>query len=524
MFDALTPQRTFRRAGLGAGIVLALSISIGTLFACMAPLGGGASARDVISWISIGPNGALRYGSDRDGNQIPDFSAAGYEAGGAIPNVETVERIAAPSGGDDTAAIQSAIDAASGRPVKETGFRGAVELGPGKYRVSDTLKIRASGVVLRGAGMDRTQLNATASLDILILVEGSGAPRRTGNSRRIVANYTPVGGKTILLDSAADLSVGNRVFVQRPMTKAWIAAIGMDRIPVRSNGKTLQWAPGASILSDRTIVAVHGNAIELDTGLTDAISLQDDGQVWRYRFEGRIERVGVESLSARLDDNMPREHARGGESEARGVNFLTFGAAENGWVRNVSVTRFGSAIIFLSTASNITATDFTVVDAAPLKSHGALPAVVSIDGQKILVSNCRLEGGSYIAWATQSRAPGPNVVRECEAHGNRTLGQGHQRWATGLLFDNVKVTGSLHLGNRGNAGSGQGWSAANSVLWNSSANTWLVENPPTARNWAFGMRGRQSSSSEPPGEIVSPGRPVEPQSLYRAQLQDRLRR
>ncbi len=408
--------------------------------------------------------------------------------------------------------------------MKETGFRGAVELGPGKYRVSDTLKIRASGVVLRGAGIDRTQLIATGSLDMLILVEGSGAPRKTGNSRRIVAKYVPVGGKTILLDSAADLSVGNRVFVQRPMSQPWIAAVGMDRIPARSNGKTHQWAPGASIHSDRTIVGIHGNTIELDTGLTDAISLQDDGQLWRYQFEGRIERVGVEALSARLDDNAPRASAKSGGSDPKSVNFLTFGAAENGWVRNVSVTRFGSAIMFRSTASNITAMDFTVMEAAPFKSRGALPAAVAIDGQKILVSNCKLEGGSYMAWATQSRAPGPNVVRECEARGNRVSGQGHQRWATGLLFDNVKVTGSLHLGNRGNAGSGQGWSAANSVLWNSSANTWLVEDPPTARNWAFGVTGRQLSSSEPPGEIVSPGRPVEPQSLYQAQLQDRLRR
>jgi len=524
MLDPVTPRPIVTRARCATGILFALALSIGTILACTLPLGGGAGARDAVSWISIGPSGALRYGSDRDGNQIPDFSAAGYEAGGAIPDIETIERIAAPSGGDDTAAIQSAIDAASRRAVKETGFRGAVELGPGKYRVSDTLKIRASGVVLRGAGTDRTELNAMGSLDMLILVAGSGTPRRMGTSRRIVSDYVPVGGKTILLDNVADLSVGDRVFVQRPMTRPWIAAIGMDRIPVRSSGRTHQWTPGVSVLSDRTIVGIHGNAIELDTGLTDSILLHDDGQVWRYQFEGRIERVGVESLSARLDDNTAREFVKPGENAQRRVNFLTFGAAENGWLRNVSISRFGTAITFRSTASNITATDFTVMDAATLKMHGALPLVVAIDGQKILVSNCRLEGGSYIAWATQSRAPGPNVVRECEAHGNRALGHGHQRWATGLLFDNVKVTGSLHLGNRGNAGSGQGWSAANSVLWNSSANTWLVENPPTARNWAFGVKGRQLSSSEPLGEIVSPGRPMEPQSLYRAQLQDRLRR
>jgi len=65
--------------------------------------------------------------------------------------------------------------------------------------------------------------------------------------------------------------------------------------------------------------------------------------------------------------------------------------------------------------------------------------------------------------------------------------QAHQRWATGLLFDNIVITGSMHLGNRGNMGTGQGWAGANGVLWNSSATTWNVENPPTARNWAFGM-------------------------------------
>jgi hypothetical protein len=359
---------------------------------------------------------------------------------------------------------------------------------------------------------------------MLLLVGGSGTPKKIGISRRIVGNYVPVGAKAIALDSAADLSAGDRVFVQRPMTASWIAAIGMDRIPVRSSGRTHQWTPGHgnSILSDRTIAAVLGNTIELDTALTDSISLQDGGLVWRYQFEGRIERVGVESLSARFNGDTTFDHDKFDHGETR-ATFLTFGAVENGWVRNVAVSRFSTAFSFSSTASSITATDFAVTEATPLKMHGALPLTVAIDGQKILISNCRLDGGSYIAWATQSRAPGPNVVRKCEAHGSRVLGHGHQRWATGLLFDNVKITGSLHLGNRGNAGTGHGWSAANSVLWNSSANTWLVESPPTARNWAFGMTGRQSSSSEPPGEVVSPGHRVEPQSLYQAQLNDRLR-
>ncbi len=47
-------------------------------------------------------------------------------------------------------------------------------------------KIRASGVVLRGAGIDRTQLSATGSLDMLMYwSRAAERPGKTGNSRQI---------------------------------------------------------------------------------------------------------------------------------------------------------------------------------------------------------------------------------------------------------------------------------------------------------------------------------------------------
>ena len=37
---------------------------------------------------------------------------------------------------------------------------------------------------------------------------------------------------------------------------------------------------------------------------------------------------------------------------------------------------------------------------------------------------------------------------------------------SGVLYDNVRIDGNgLSLANRGSAGAGAGWSAANSVLW-----------------------------------------------------------
>ena len=94
-----------------------------------------------------------------DGASVPrspvpiDFSFAGYEAGRAIPFVKAVLAVS-PSGGDDTALIQGALDRVASMPVRADGFRGAVLLASGRFRVMQ-LHMRVSGVVLRGAGAGR---------------------------------------------------------------------------------------------------------------------------------------------------------------------------------------------------------------------------------------------------------------------------------------------------------------------------------------------------------------------------------
>jgi len=479
-----------------------------------------AWAREPISWVSIGRNGKLAYGSDERGNRIPDFSTAGYQAGNAIPEVKTVRRLDAPSGGDDTAAIQAGLDALSRNPLNDAGLRGALELGPGKFIVSGSLKISASGVVLRGAGVGKTILLADGEHGPVLSIEGTGTWRRKGELLRIEDEYVPVGATSIRIRGAGGLKAGDRIIVQRPLTQEWISAVGMDRLPARAKGGEVnQWRPGPGLLFDRTVVAVAGDRIDLNAPLTNSLSSADGPVVWRYEFDGRISNVGIERLSASEDG--PATAPAGKRGERARSHFLVFNAVENGWIRDVVIEGYVSAIDFRKTASGISAQRMKIGASPEIKRHGALPITVSIDGQNILVSDCELSGGSYIAWATQSFAPGPNVVRNCKATGDRVSAQAHQRWATGLLFDNITVTGGIQLGNRGNMGTGQGWSSANGVLWNSSATTWSVENPPTAYNWAFGMRGRLAQSKEPLGEIISPGQPMKPQSLYEQQLSDR---
>ncbi|HVP60691.1 MAG TPA: hypothetical protein VMT11_09035 [Myxococcaceae bacterium] len=87
----------------------------------------------------------------------------GLNAVGGIPARTTVYRTLAPSGGDDTSAIQTALDGCpSGQVVK---------LGPGTFKISgDGLSIGRSGVVLRGSGPGQTILMKSGSSFPVIIV------------------------------------------------------------------------------------------------------------------------------------------------------------------------------------------------------------------------------------------------------------------------------------------------------------------------------------------------------------------
>lgn len=127
-------------------------------------------------WVYVDERGAVAYKTLPAGDRILDFSHAGYGAGGvAIPTLPVVATLA-PSGGDDTDAIQSALDAVATRPLSG-GQRGALLLQPGRYTVTRTLRLHASGVVLRGSGSgpDGTVLEAAGGPRQFFEMRGSGS-------------------------------------------------------------------------------------------------------------------------------------------------------------------------------------------------------------------------------------------------------------------------------------------------------------------------------------------------------------
>jgi hypothetical protein len=92
------------------------------------------------------------------------------------------------------------------------------------------------------------------------------------------------------------------------------------------------------------------------------------------------------------------------------------------------------------------------------------------------------------------------------------------------------LDGGIDFKNRGSMGSGHGWGTGWSVAWNCVARDYVIQQPPGAMNWAIGCIGRKKPTPRPfdpepnlpVGTFDSLGTPVLPQSLYLAQLAERL--
>jgi hypothetical protein len=448
--------------------------------------------------------------------------------GVAIPAVAVAKSVA-PSGADDTASIQAAIDAVSKLPAAN-GLRGAVLLAAGTFQLAGSLDIATSGVVLRGSGSGTggTVLNVTGSPRLALSIAGTGS--WTGGTATLVTDaYVPSGTTTLHVASTAALKVGDTVLVERPVTQAWVDFMGMNDM-VRDGSLETWISVGSTANEDRTVTAIAGDAVTLDMPVTDSFDSKYTSPpgvaVAPYTFPGRIEQVGVESLrlvapKQTVPINQPTFTA------------VQLSAVQNAWVHDVVTEEFMTGLVVDGSAKWVTIEDSTVERTAPIDGTAGYPFDISVDGTAILVQRCTTSADHVFSYATQDRASGPNVVLNLVASGVSVNLQPHQRWATGLLLDNVQTpTGGIGLMNRGWDGSGHGWAIGFGVVWNSVASDLLIQQPPGSQNWAIGSTGTLDEGAAPGSEagaqplpqgiIDSPMVPVTPKSLYLQQLCERL--
>ena len=461
--------------------------------------------------VAIGSEGRLVYQTDKLGNRIPDFSHCGYAGRDReIPNVPVRIKLD-PADGDDGARIQNAIDRLASLPLDDRGFRGAILLSAGRFEIRGQLRISASGIVLRGedAGNGGATLVATGTRRrALVRIEGPGERIiRHSTKHRVVDEYVPVGSKTLRLDSVSDLNVGDQVIIARPSTIEWIKSIGMDAAGVawKAGTRDIRW--------DRVIVAIDDETITVDAPITTAIEKKFGGATLQpYDWPGRVSNAGVEDLQFHSEYESDKPH-----DEEHAWFGVTMQNAQNAWVRRVEFRHFaGGAVALWENCKWITISDCIAVE--PVSEIGGYRRHTFVtQGQLTLFLRCWSEHGRH-DFAVGHCAPGPNAFVNCYAAESLGGSGPIESWATGALYDNVRIDGgSLDLINRWVAPPATGWSAANCVLWQSRASIIQVFRPPGANNWALGVWGASAGD----GTIQGRNDFVEPISLYQAQLRER---
>ncbi|MCM3494853.1 discoidin domain-containing protein [Paenibacillus lactis] len=493
----------------------------------------------------VGKNGRMVYVPDYKGNRIIDFSHVGYQGGGVrLPDVQA-EVAVEPTGGDDTAMLQAAIDEVSRLPRDADGFRGAVLLRSGTYFVGGTLRIQASGVVLRGEGKDDNGTiirgTGTAARN-LIEVGGTAGPSIVeGTETDIQDLYVPAGSRTFHVQDASGYKAGDSVIVRRIGSERWIHEIGMDHIFMRPlTGGTKQWTP-FNLDFDRVITAIDGNRITVDAPLANAIERQwGGGKLFKATDEERIEQVGIENMRAVSDFDPSKTDTKMDNDvldtpyysdEDHAERFIMMNSVKNAWVREVEGYHFSYALVQVGRQAKwVTVQDSEMYDMVSIITGGRRYSLF-IQGQLNLVQRNYTETSRH-AYVIESRVQGPNVMYDNRATREYNTSEPHHRWSTGGLYDNVSARISVR--DRAWLGSGHGWAGANYVMWNTEGGL-VAQKPPTAQNYAIGHVPTEDGLNVRPlvpndydprpredGYWESTGRHVAPQSLFIQQLKDRL--
>ena len=458
-------------------------------------------------------------------NTVPDFSYAGYRQGAErIPLV--TEKVRVPlSSGDATTAIQNAIDTVGNLAPDSQGFRGAVVLEKGIYRVDGTLVIDESGVVLRGQGQHLAGtilVTGATTKRTVIRVATPNSPLVLDESRiaRIRTDFAGVGTNSLFVDDGTGFNVGDVIAIRKTPNQDWIYALGMDLLESMTTDPDVRnWEPEEyRTLHLRKIVYRSGGHFLTDIPLVDSFySRYGGGEVLKASTSGRIQNSGVEDLriisSYKADDD-----------EDHGWNAVHLYGVENAWVRRVTAQNFGYSAVNVGHSSFVTVEDTASLNpVSKIQGSRRYSFNVSGNGVGILFQRVYSDKGRH-NFVTGARVVGPHVWVDSVAFDAKSDDGPHHRWATGLLFDNI-LTKKLNVQNRTTSGTGHGWSGAQVLFWRSFAtDSYALQAAPASMNLAIGMGGTRVAGKDSPtiGQGLAYGADAgQPRSLYFQQLENR---
>ena len=408
------------------------------------------------------------------------FNCVGFRAGAeSVPFVPAVVRVQA-TGNDDTGLLQAAIDHVATLPVQPNGFRGAVLLDGAKgfFQVLGQLHIRASGVVLRGTMEPVAGITATGHRRrTLIEIGDSNAPFTTAGVA-VTGEAVPAGSVVIAVAETAPFSAGDRVVVTRPSTREWIASLGMDQDKSSFAKLRTHWMPGSrDLMWDRQVVSVDSIAkrITLDAPITTALEQRfGGGIVAKVTGHEPVQNIVVEDLELETK-------ASGIDEEHAWIAVAVHRAEDVAVLRLVSRGFAGSAVRIGPRVRRVTI-HRCINQSFASAIGGYRRQTFLVEGQQVLVAECRSDSGLN-DFAVGHCAAGPNVFRDCEAIHALGPSGSFESWASGVLYERVKIDGAaLHLTRDDTRAQGGGWTAANSFVRDCAATGIVTDGPPGAPN------------------------------------------
>jgi hypothetical protein len=271
------------------------------------------------------------------------------------------------------------------------------------------------------------------------------------------------------------------------------------------------------------------------------------GYVTKYK-DNKIKAIGIQFLDMVFPKNIGRttnemldEKGRGSQDYRFSYEIFANYALRIDRVSHMYVSHVTSAFFhnFVSVGSDVHhVTMDSIVHSYPDNMISGQSAF-QLSGQLVLIKNS-LSQGSFHFFVDINHVMGPNVF-----HRNQATNIGkpyepqalefapgevgpHMKFCTGILVDQVVTDGSIQIVNRGDMGTGQGYSGANSVVWNSRAREGILTHRSTGfQNFIIGSEDFEAYDRQPwdsHGWREHSGSEVLPGSLYLRQLSDRLER
>ncbi|KAF9086612.1 hypothetical protein BGX23_008698 [Mortierella sp. AD031] len=368
----------------------------------------------------------------------------------------------------------------------------------------------------------------------------------------VVSDYTPVGSFFLALDPTylpeTTLAVGDQVILTRIGNDRWIEDIGMDGFDSNKKG-VRPWEKMRGTMY-RTIRSLNPQTgiVQLDAPLQISIRRHYGGG-WVTKYEdNKIRAIGFQFLDLVFPknigwttDDMLDEKGRGSEDyrfsyEIFANYALRIDRAAHVYCSHITTTFFHN---FVSVGTDVHHVTFdSIVHSYPEDMLSGQSAF-QLSGQLVLIKNT-LSQGSFHFFVQITHVMGPNVVHRIQATNvgkpYQPLPQDfapgevgpHMKFCTGILFDQVVTDGSIQIVNRGDMGTGQGYSGANSVVWNSRAREGILTHRTTGfQNFVIGSEDFEAADRMPwssHGWKEHLGSEILPGSLYLRQLSDRLDR